>query len=145
MGWGGEQNRERLDAVSFLVRSRDWTGHHFFSDRVATNRLQKNHPVMWIGASTNPHSPMSDTLSPLQSSFILYFDPTPVSPNLSFTSPFSVLANDLVSYFREKNRSQEARTHSNLCTYPYHVFLFLKKRNVLLPLLSQCGNVPPFT
>lgn len=43
MGWGGEQNRERLDAVSFLVRSRDWTGHHFFSDRVATNRLQKNH------------------------------------------------------------------------------------------------------
>lgn len=107
--WAKEEKRIREkqpDAEkSFLARSWGLTGHHFFSHTAATNWLQRNHPVT-ISTSHRYSKPTSNL-----SLFHILINSSPVSANLPFTSPSSLSADDLVSYFREKIEAIQLCAH----------------------------------
>lgn len=127
MGWGGEKDRETSRCSEEL--GLNWSPFLFWH---GSNKLVAEKSPSHVDRCYN---------KPVLSNIIRYSKPTPVFLYFIFWPPSSI-PESLIYFaflnlskwpwlsFQRKNRSQEARIHSNLCTYPYRVFL-LKKKNCI--------------
>lgn len=142
-------SKKHLHAVkSFLVRSLNGTGHHFFPFIVATNWLLRNHPVMGTSAliSSQPHFKQILKQPPIFFSLV-HLNSSPVSSNL--TPPLSLSADDLASYFEKTEAIRpeliQLRAHTPTFIFFNSIYITVENMFPLLPKLNahtECEILP---